>query len=75
MTRIRDLIELYLSEKEAEEFAEWAFGEDFRRFDINYKAHIRWNLRHRELILKESGSPQDDIPKMIELWKKSEGIR
>lgn len=76
MNRIRNIIENILCEKEAEEFAEWAWGDDFR--DLNYKfaddlVH-RWNERHLKngLILSVVNSPYDDIPKMIEIWRKHE---
>lgn len=68
---VRDHIEMYLCPKDAEKFARWAFGEHFKNIDLNYMGHIYWNELHgEELHLRGDGNPIEDIPKMIELWKK-----
>lgn len=66
----RDIVEHYLTEEEAEHFAEWAIGKDFREKERRQWPEF-WNVLHgNELKLEESGYPEEDIPKMIELWKK-----
>lgn len=54
----------------AEEFAEWAFGEDYKEYDRSYDFLKAWNILHgKELMLEGHGVPSEDMPKMIELWK------
>lgn len=67
---IRDHIEMHLSIEDAEKFALWAFGDEFRTIDLQHEGYIYWNKLHGEdLLLKCDGRPIDDIPKMIKLWK------
>lgn len=68
---LRDLIESYLPD-DAEVFAAWAFGDDFATIPL-HTFWERWNERHSDkLTLAGSGSPQDDVPRLIELWKNKE---
>jgi hypothetical protein len=65
----RSIIENFLSEKDAEEFAEWAFGENFREI-LRPDLVLAWNNLHsHQLILSSDGRPSEDIPKMIEIWR------
>jgi hypothetical protein len=51
------------------EFAEWAFGPEFR--EMNYrKMPEAWNLLHgKNLTIKSSDNMNDDIRKMLELYE------
>jgi hypothetical protein len=69
MTHHRNIIEDYLSDKEAEEFAEWAVGEDFRVMD-GEDWPVAWNSRHSEYLISGDSAMEIDIPKMIDLWNK-----
>lgn len=68
---LRDIVEYYLDEDEAEEFALWAFGDGYRNWFGSIR-HLRaWNKLHgEEMLLKQDDDPREDIPKMIVLWKK-----
>lgn len=68
---IRGIIEDYLSDEEAEEFAFFAFGESYKIINLDsIDPLILWNLKHGDLLkLDPRNSPRDDIPKMIEIWK------
>lgn len=66
---IRNIIESHISHEDAEIFAEWAFGPEFRTINLCFDAHKYWNERHRFILtLKPEGKPTEDIPRMIELW-------
>ena len=70
---LRNFIESLLDQNEAEKFAEFAFGEDFRIINLNSRGYLCWNERHKDkLELQPNGLPSEDIPKMIEIWKKYE---
>lgn len=65
---IRSIVEKYIGPKEAEEFANWAFGEGFEYF-FPLDFLTAWNKNHGEkLTIKEDGDPYMDIPKMINIW-------
>lgn len=67
----RYIIEHYLNEKESEEFAEWAFGENYKGL-IRNELVFAWNQRHYEKMrISIAGNALEDIPKMIEIWKSS----
>ncbi len=69
MANFRAIVEYYAGE-EAEEFAEWAFGRNFKAIPGN-EIWRNWNELHGDkLILEGSGKPLDDIAKMIEIWKR-----
>ncbi len=64
---VKYIIEHYLGEK-SEEFAEWAFGPDFKTIP-QHDLLIKWNELHGDkLLLDGSGKPEGDIPRMIEIW-------
>jgi len=52
-------------------FAEWAWGSDFKNMLLHGDQPVdKWNKLHGDkLTIYGSGRPQDDIPKMIELWQ------
>ncbi len=73
MRDIRDIVEDQIGDR-AEEFAEWAFGEDYAT-NLQYNLFLEWNNRHSHFMLLKGGSkPSDDIPKMIEIWKQEQNI-
>lgn len=66
----RNIIETYLSSSVAKQFAEWAIGKHFED-RASYQWPALWNDLHgNELILLDVGHPDEDIPKMIQIWKK-----
>jgi hypothetical protein len=68
MGHFRDIIELHLGE-EAEEFAEWAFGPNFKTVPQGDIWKF-WNEFHGDaLLLDGTGKPAEDIPNMIAIWK------
>jgi len=67
---IRDIVEDIIPEKEAEKFAEWAFGPDYKNLESKEMCD-EWNKIHSDvLILDQSSNPNFDIPVMIYLWRK-----
>ena len=70
----RAFIESILGSEEAEKFAEWAWGKEFRTI-ISPDLVKKWNELHGDKFLLDAfGSPKEDIPNMIELWKKENSI-
>lgn len=71
---VRSLIESILSPSDAEKFAEWAWGKNYRTINLTSKESVDiWNgLHSNDLILDVKNSPSDDIPKMINIWLKYE---
>lgn len=68
---ISDIVEQYLCKEEAKSFAEWAFGPEFMDIDSGMKFLYMWNDIHRhDLELVAEGSISEDIPRMIEVWRK-----
>lgn len=67
----REIIEQHIG-KDAEIFARWAWGENFETMPIYGDAPVEiWNKLHGDkLNIDRESRPIDDIPKMIELWKK-----
>lgn len=61
------------NEDEVEEFRVWAFG----NFNLteecdDLKLMNKWNELHgQQLMLDPFGDPFDDIPKMINIWRKN----
>ncbi len=78
MVSLKHIIEYVLNpedDDEIENFAEWAFGKDFREFHHSMDFLEGWNLLHGdELHLSASGYIEEDVPKMIELWNEEEGV-
>lgn len=73
MRHIKDIIDYYLEDDpiDFEDFIEWAAGKGWRAIAPSnlWKA---WNDLHSDLLeLSTEGNPYDDIPKMIDLWKKN----
>lgn len=65
---VRNYIE-HLIGDQAETFAKWAFGPDFKKI---YSSEMpeAWNKLHEDkLKLFMGGRIKEDIPKMIEIWK------
>lgn len=61
------------SKEEAEEFAKWAFGEDFRSLNTYKKYLEEWNALHADdLLLHSSSYIAVDVPRMITLWRLQE---
>jgi hypothetical protein len=64
----RDIVESILGDK-SEEFAEWAFGPNFKSISQT-EIWKNWNELHGDcLMLCGSGKPSDDIPSMIVVWR------
>lgn len=70
---IRDEFARFIEDEgELDDFGEWAFGENFRELDHSLKFMEAWNLRHGETLqLLPDSCIQQDVPKMIQLWKDS----
>jgi hypothetical protein len=69
---IKNIIETYILQTEkSEDFAEWAFGKGFENFEHQKDFLNTWNERHQDKYkLYVDSCPKDDIPFMIELWRK-----
>lgn len=67
---VKDLI-YHLIGEDAEDFALWAFGPDFKTvMPIEYLVY--WNANHgHKLRLKPEGVMWEDVPLMVELWRKA----
>lgn len=66
---IRTAVEFYLSREDAEKFAKWAIGDDFREKSQQDWPNI-WNSRHGDLfMIHPEGDPHEDLKEMIRLWK------
>lgn len=71
MANIRDLIELKLNKFEAEEFAKWAFGENFKELYV-LDMMVSWNKLHgNSLELSPSMDIRESLIKMLNLYNKS----
>jgi len=69
---IKDLIRQFCTDEEVEIFAEWAFGDDFKLIVGSIRFLNAWNELHgSKLFLHDDGSPQEDMEKMIALWRES----
>lgn len=68
---VRDILEVSLgSTEKAEEFAKWAWGEDFRSMGFQTDAVRLWNTLHgKSFKIKGSNSIVEDLKRMIALWK------
>lgn len=68
MAHIPSMIE-YLLGKDKEPFMEFAFGKVYQ--DLPHKNFVTlWNSRHDDnLTLLKYGRPEEDLHKMIALWK------
>jgi hypothetical protein len=64
------VIMLLKSEKEANKFAEWAFGKDYKDFLCAEKFMLSWNELHGDIYTcLPNGSVASDLIKMTELFK------
>jgi hypothetical protein len=65
--------EVLLRDKEdCNEFAQWAFGENYRNFVHGLSFMQAWNEFHGEdFLLKENGLVVEAAPKMVMLWRES----
>ena len=60
------------SEENAEEFAQWAFGNDFNQIFGIEKFANQWNEKHRDKFeIKYTSLISKDVPKLINIWRKS----
>jgi len=65
------LYDLIDTEEDRDIFCTWAFGEDYITIEYGADLLYHWNKRHGELyILKICGNIYDDIPIMVDLWRK-----
>lgn len=66
---IKNLIQKHLSLSESQKFAEWAIGKDYRS-KLQEEWPKLWNELHGDIYkIDPSSKPENDIPKMIELWR------
>lgn len=57
---------------EEDDFAKWAFGDDYGYFTHGIEFFNAWNELHsEELMLKSDSRISEDIPKMIECWRRN----
>lgn len=69
---MKELIEHFLQPEEVEEFACWAFGDEYFVIKTSKAFLNAWNSLHQDaLYLKSDGVVKDDIQKMVQLWKDS----
>lgn len=69
---VRDLITMRVGKERAEEFAEWAWGKDFKTMNFSTDAVRKWNKRHgKKLRIDPANEVVDDLSKMIDLWEES----
>ena len=68
MRDLRDIIEHHLGKEHSEDFAEWAFGEDYMILIGSLAFMRKWNTLHgNDLRLSGDGSVEDDVKKMIKM--------
>jgi hypothetical protein len=70
----RTIIENILQDDEqVEKFGKWAWGDNLNEINFMSDETVKvWNDLHSDKLKLESyGIPQEDIPKMIELWRQS----
>lgn len=66
----RNTLYEYISPLDADEFLLWALGNGYSEITFNDYPE-KWNLIHgSELTLNRNGKYLEDIPKMVDLWKK-----
>lgn len=67
---LKDLAEELVGKEKAEEFAAWAFGNDFESLNGMDKFADTWNERHGYLFKIDKDKPiVYDMIKMTNLWK------
>lgn len=66
------IIEIYTSSSEEEAFGEFLWWENFKETILSGSAAVeRWNKRMGHIfMISEAGNPYEDIPKMIEVWRR-----
>jgi len=70
MVHFKDRLLKHLKEEEVDKFGEYAFGPKYKEMYV-MEMHLCWNLAHGgKLQLKDLGIADDEIPKMIKLWRK-----
>lgn len=70
MAHYRDFVEHYAGLEQAEDFAMWAFGPGFKNISGG-DIWKEWNKLHGDLYtIVGSNKPDDDIPKMVCIWRK-----
>lgn len=70
MVHFREIVEYHIEYPESEEFAKWAWGESYKEI-VRDQLPQYWNEFHgHQLTLFPDGYMWDDIPLMIELWRK-----
>lgn len=68
---LRDIVEQFLSTDEVEEFAAWAFGEDYGDFLEVKEFAQAWNRNHCDLYMVDmAGTIVHDVYKMTAYFKK-----
>jgi len=73
---IRDLVRYNLIKDDErfdgeEGFARWAWGPRYGKIDFTKEGVSEWNKFHKDIfVLDSSNDPEDDIPVMMELWRK-----
>lgn len=77
MPEIIDIINFYLEDnegiKEVKKFAKWAWGSEYRKVNVSKNAVLIWNELHGDLLkISPEGNPHEDLPKMIEFWRKKD---
>ena len=70
MVHFREIVESFIPHPESEEFAKWAWGDEYKEI-VTEQLPEHWNHIHGdELMLHAAGRVWEDIPLMIELWRK-----
>ena len=68
---MESLFARYLPKDDLDLFAKWAFGPDYLTISQHINFMKAWNALHSgKLHLKPAGNPEEDAPKMVDLWLK-----
>ena len=66
---LKDLAQEFVGKEKVDDFALWAFGEDYVDFKDMITFADAWNQRHSHLLKIDHSSPiVYDMIKMTELW-------
>ncbi len=66
---LRDIVDKFLPEDQIDDFAAWAFGEDYNNLKVEEFAHA-WNQRHKDIYeVNIANTIVHDVAKMTTYYK------